>query len=209
MSDRTSVHPDADDMRAARLIWDYLCLYETPRPIDGIIGLCEGDAAVADWCAELYCSGFAPVILFAGKQSDDASGPRTCALRAQAAGVPVGAILVDENSSTPDSALLHASAALRTARKVLLATRPHRQRLAQCTAGGRLKKVTTIVSAPLQDFEFYPGTEESAKLVRELVSEIRQLNRLASLEKRTFVPGEIELAYWHLAGRGFVDPEKA
>jgi len=55
-----------DYLEPLQVIWDYLCLKQTPRKADCIVGFGNFNTDIARRAAELYQQGLAPKILFTG-----------------------------------------------------------------------------------------------------------------------------------------------
>lgn len=85
-------------------IWDFLCLNETPRKADVIVGFGNFNTDIAARAAELYRQGIAPKILFTGGLGRNTEGllPEPEAVRfarvAMECGVPERDILLEDKS---------------------------------------------------------------------------------------------------------------
>jgi uncharacterized SAM-binding protein YcdF (DUF218 family) len=55
-----------DDMRHARMLWDYLCLGQPVRPVECLLVFGGHDLGVAERAAELHAAGIAPLIVVSG-----------------------------------------------------------------------------------------------------------------------------------------------
>ena len=86
-------------------IWDYLCLNQTPRKADCIVGFGNFNTNIARRSAELYHQGLAPKILFTGGLGRNTEGllPEPEAVRfakvAMECGVPAEDILIEDKSA--------------------------------------------------------------------------------------------------------------
>ena len=53
-------------MQPLQVIWDYLCLRQSPAPADCIVGFGNFNDDIARRAADLYHQGLAPWVLFTG-----------------------------------------------------------------------------------------------------------------------------------------------
>ncbi|MGM9605569.1 MAG: YdcF family protein [Faecousia sp.] len=101
-----------DTQAAVHILWDYLCLHQTPKEADCIIGFGCYNEDVARRAAQLYRQGLAPLILFTGGLGRNTSSMWTeseasrFARIAIAEGVPESAILVEERSTNSGENLI-------------------------------------------------------------------------------------------------------
>ena len=88
-----------------QIIWNYLCLNQTPQQADVIIGFGNFNTDIARRAAELYHQGYAPKILFTGGLGRNTEGllPEPEAVRfarvAMECGVPKEDILLEDKSA--------------------------------------------------------------------------------------------------------------
>ena len=88
-----------------QIIWNYLCLNQTPQQSDVIVGFGNFNTDIARRAAQLYHQGYAPKILFTGGLGRNTEGllPEPEALRfakvAMACGVPEEDILLEDKSA--------------------------------------------------------------------------------------------------------------
>lgn len=203
---------DADAIGAAQILWDYHCIYEPPRAADAIVGLGSYDLRVADWCADLHESGFAPVILFTGASgnwtADLYAGSEAAAFRdrALARGVASNAILLEERATNIGENLRFSSAALPFARTVILVTKPQTQRRVLATAERQWRKVEAIVTAPLHGFLEQPTPHHPMEeLICEMVGDMWRMQTYPKLgyQSEQTLPAEVKDAFDYLVARGF------
>ena len=88
-----------------QVIWDYLCLKQTPQKADCIVGFGNFNTDIARRAAQLYLDGYAPKILFTGGLGRNTEGllPEPEAVRfakvAMECGVPAEDILIEDKST--------------------------------------------------------------------------------------------------------------
>ena len=94
-----------DYLPPLQVIWDYLCLRQTPKAADCIVGFGNFNTDIARRAAELYHQRLAPRILFTGGLGRNTEGllPEPEAVRfarvAMECGVPEEAILIEDRSA--------------------------------------------------------------------------------------------------------------
>ncbi len=203
---------DGDAIAAARLLWDYHCIYHAPRAADAIIGLGSYDLRVAERCADLHAAGFAPLVLFTGGAGNWTSGlyasSEAAAFRDRAleCGVPSDAILIEEEATNIGENVRFSRALLPEARTVFLVTKPQTQRRCLATAERQWPSVDAIVTAPLHDFADQPTPHHPmAGLIGEMVGDTW---RMVAYPKRGFqseqpIPDGVREAFDLLVSRGF------
>ncbi|WP_421851888.1 YdcF family protein [Oricola sp.] len=206
------LEPDASDVAAAEILWEYHCIYETPRPADAIIGLGSYDLRVADWCAELQLAGFAPVIVFTGAAGNwtkglyETSEAEAFAERAIAAGVPSEAILLEERATNIGENIRFTKAMCAGMRTVIAVTKPQTQRRCLATIEQQWPAIDAIVSAPLHGFEQQPTERHGmADLISEMVGDVWRMKAYPQMGFQTEqpVPAEVAKAGRQLICRGY------
>ncbi|TCD14361.1 YdcF family protein [Oricola cellulosilytica] len=200
------------DLGAAEVLWEFHCVYDTPRPADAIIGLGSYDLRVADWCAELYLAGFAPFILFtgsAGNWTRDLYGmteAEAFAQRAEKAGVPADAVLLEKRATNIGENLRFARAILPTIHSAIIATKPQTQRRCQATLKHQWARLDAMITAPLIRFREQPTEHHGMQaLICEMVGDIWRMNAYPArgFQSEHPVPESVERAFAYLVGRGY------
>jgi len=101
-----------DFMKPLQVIWDYLCLNESPKNADCIVGFGNFNTDIARRAAQLYHQGYAPKVLFTGGLGRNTEGllPEPEAVRfAKVAvewGVPEEDIILEPNSTNTKENIL-------------------------------------------------------------------------------------------------------
>ncbi|MFZ2101123.1 MAG: YdcF family protein [Oricola sp.] len=200
------------DIAAAEMLWDYHCIYEPPREADAIVGLGSYDLRVADWCAELYEAGFAPVILFTGGTGNWTSGlyPSSEAAafrdRAQERGVRPDAIVLEERATNIGENMRYSRAILPLARTVILVTKPQTQRRCLATAQMQWPEIDAVVTAPLHGLADQPTPHHTMEdLICEMVGDMWRMTDYAArgFQSEQPIPDDAQRAYDYLVGRGY------
>ena len=175
------------------ILLDYLAVSDEPAPADVIIGLGSDCAAVGHRAAELFADGMAPWVLFAGGHGAGSGGltvPEADFLKrsALAAGLPEAAILTERASTNTGENFARGFAVLAAhgiaPRRVLLITRPARQRRAWATARRRQPDVAFLNCPPPRPDLAALDTDALAALARLALGEVA---RLANYPARGFI----------------------
>lgn len=95
----------------AQVLWDYLCLHQTPEKADCIVGFGCYNEDIPRRCAQLYRDGFAPYVLFTG-----GLGRNTAEMWTESEAERFGAIALGEG--VPESALLLETRSTNTAENI-------------------------------------------------------------------------------------------
>lgn len=101
-----------DKQAAISILWNYLCLHQTPKEADCILGFGCYNEDVARRAAQLYHQGLAPLVLFTGglgrntRSMWNGSEAGRFAAIALAEGVPEEAILREEESTNSGENLI-------------------------------------------------------------------------------------------------------
>ncbi|EEX89588.1 conserved hypothetical protein [Brucella ceti M644/93/1] len=92
-------------LTAAKVLWDYHCIYDPLEGADIIIGLGSYDPRVAERASDLYLEGLAPWLIFTGRSGRGtdklykASEAEAFAEIAIRRGVPERAIIIEPNAT--------------------------------------------------------------------------------------------------------------
>lgn len=95
----------------AQVLWDYLCMHQTPEKADCIVGFGCYNEDIPRRCAQLYRDGFAPYVLFTG-----GLGRNTAEMWTESEAERFGAIALGEG--VPESALLLETGSTNTAENI-------------------------------------------------------------------------------------------
>lgn len=199
-------------MQKARILWDY---HDTGTPLaaaDAIIGLGSYDLRVADRCAELFLSGLAPRVVFAGAMGNWTRGmfasseAHAFADRAIALGVPAGVISLEPKSTNIAENISFVRALLPDAQQVIWVTKPQTRRRVSATLLVNWPEVTSMIAAPAHDLAAQPSAHHPLEaLISEMVGDVW---RMAAYAKKGFqasqpLPPAVRIAFDTLVTAGF------
>lgn len=205
-----------EQLRDARLVWDYHLMRHTPRPTEAAIGLGGCDPGVAPHAAKLYRDGMFPLIVFSGATSaatahmypeGEAAHFRRQALEL---GVPDESILLEPNATNTGQNIAFSreilvAAGVRPASLTLIAM-PYMERRAYATFAKQWPGVDIVcASAPTTLEDYLEGFEDPRLVISMMVGD---LQRVIEYPKLGFaveqeVPEDVHAAFKRLAVAGF------
>ena len=198
------------------LLWEYNCIYDELSYADAIIVLGSNDIRVAQYGAELYLQGLAPLLIFSGnvgkltKDIWDRPESEVFAEEAIRLGVASDAILIEKESTNTGENIAYTKQLIEEKnigiKKVILVQKPYMQKRAYATIRKVWPEVLVQVTAP--SYTFQNGTTEFVSK-EELISIIvGDTQRIIEYPKKGFqveqgIPLEIKEALNILIKRGF------
>lgn len=201
---------------AARLIWDYHHMNHPLQKSDCIFALGSHDLRVAEWAAELWLKGWAPLLLLSGGLGNFTQGMWTekeadkFAKIAQTMGVPESAILI-ENKSTNTGENIQFSKNLLTKHQLdpqrfIVVQKPYMERRSYATFKKNWPEKELLVSSPPISFEDYPN--EDIPLERVINIMVGDLQRIKEYPAKGFqieqpIPVEVWEAFELLVNEGY------
>lgn len=203
-------------LAAARKLWDYHHLYQTPVPSDCILVLGSLDLRVANRGAELYLQGLAPILLFSGglgkvtKGMFKAPEADLFARIALDMGVPAEAIFIENQSTNTGENILFTQRLLEDKglhpQTFLLVQKPYMERRSYATFKKHWPDKDLIVTSPQIPFDEYATPEVPMERVIELM--VGDLQRIKIYPEKGFqipmeIPGDVMAAYEELVASGF------
>ena len=200
----------------AQIIWDYHHLNHTLKKSDLILALGSNDIRVAEYAADLYLRGFAPLLMFSGNvgtlTKDQFTKPEAEVFAdiAQQKGVPGEAILI-EPESTNTGENIDFSRRVLAARRLnpqnfILVQKPYMERRAFATFRKRWPEKNMVVASPPIPFSDYPNELLSRdKVINIMVGDLQRIKFYPSLgfQIAQEIPAEVWQAYERLVELGY------
>jgi uncharacterized SAM-binding protein YcdF (DUF218 family) len=204
----------------ARKIWDYHHLNHKLDKSDVILALGSNDLRVADYAAELYLQGWAPLLVFSGnagaltRERFDRPEAEIFAEIALRKGVPKSAILTEAESTNTGENVVFSRRLLESRGifsgkgldSLILVQKPYMERRAYATFMNFWPGMRVIAASPPIPFSEYP-TED---LPRDLVISIMvgDLQRIRVYPARGFqieqaIPDDVWQAFEELVEMGY------
>jgi uncharacterized SAM-binding protein YcdF (DUF218 family) len=204
------------DSQLAQILWDYHYLGHQPSKSDCIVGLGSNDIRVAEYCAELYKEGFAPLIVFSGNvgnftrnvfKAPEAYIFRECALKN---GVPSASILIEDLATNIGENIVFTKRLLHqkeiSITNLIVVTKPNTQRRAYATVKKIWPEIDATVLSPHVTFDKQPTASRSkADIINEMVGDLQRIKMYPQCDFQ--IPQDIPEKVWHayleLIGRGY------
>jgi uncharacterized SAM-binding protein YcdF (DUF218 family) len=208
---------------AAQKIWDYMLMHQTLKKADMIFVLGNSDTRVAEYAAQLYLDGLAPVLLCGGSGSIHNHKARRIQFVgtteaevftdiAIKMGVPREAIIVENKSQNTGENYEFAIEKLKergiSPKRIILVQKPYMERRAYAAGKKWWPELELIVTSPLIPFEKYPTELRNKEDV--INSIVGDLQRIKEYPKRGFqieqdIPTDVWDAYEYLISRGYTE----
>lgn len=168
--------PD-DDLRLARILWDWQAAEDEVAPADAALGLGSYDVRVADRCVELFNAGLVRLVCFSGGSGNFTTGrfPRgeahAFAEHALLLGLPEAALIIEPTATNTAENISRSRPLLeaRGVRSLILVAKPNMLLRGQATAAVQWPEVPTLRAAARVPFakDLAPG-----RTVRDLINEL-------------------------------------
>jgi hypothetical protein len=209
--------PTADDLRHARMLWDYLRLSAPARPADCLLVFGGHDIGVARRAAELYAGGLVPFIVVSGGSRavpDGSEFPTEADAIADVLlrrDIPKDAIALERLASNTSENFWLSAELLRdlamTPQTFLIVTKPYAERRTMATARRRWPGKQVAVTSEQVSFDDYcAGSIPIDRILSMLAGEALRLESYAAtglIDLGEPVPTDILSAAHALQGAGF------
>ena len=202
-----------DDVNVfAKKIWDYMLMHQKLEKADIIFVLCSYDLRVATYAAKLFLDGYAPFIIFSGKEGIVSNtGQLTSELwggRSEAeafadvaikADVPKEKILIEDQSTNTGENILFTRKLLEekglNVQKIILVQKPYMERRMYATFKKLWPEKDAIVTSPPISYEEYPyKLKPREAVINSIVGDFQRIKVYA--EKGYSLPQDIPSDVW-------------
>ena len=200
----------------ARIIWDYHHLNHRLERADLILTLGSNDLRVAEYAADLYLQGWAPLLVCSGnagaltRERFDKPEAELFAEIARKKGVPADAILIEAESTNTGENILFSRRLLESKgidpASILLVQKPYMERRAYATLLNFWPGKRVVVASPPISFADYPTPELPKELVINIM--VGDLQRIRTYPGKGFqieqeIPDDVWRAYEQLIEFGY------
>jgi uncharacterized SAM-binding protein YcdF (DUF218 family) len=204
----------------AKKVWDYNLLHQKLEKADCIIVLGSRDVRVAEWGAELFLGGFAPLLLLSGglvgyaKREWGVAEAEKFAEVAMQKGVPQDKILIENQSANTGENVTLSRRLLAVhgikCKKVVAVHRPYMERRTYATIKKQWPEVEVVISSPPISFKDLPNdvvTKED--FLRSMLADVLKIKEYPALgfQIEQEIPDDVWEAYEKLVAAGFGKPE--
>jgi uncharacterized SAM-binding protein YcdF (DUF218 family) len=202
-----------------QVLWNYLCLGAPLDRREAIVVFGGHDLRVADWAAQLWLDGWAPILVLSGGlgyyTSKIWSEPEADKFRRIAIekGVPDDAILVENGSRNSGENVTFTRQLLKrkgiSLGRGICVQKPYLERRVHATLVKQWPDCDFVLSSPPISYDHYPQVDviDVAKLLNELVGQVDRIEKYPDMgfTERIEVPAEVIRAKRQLMQLGFVE----
>jgi uncharacterized SAM-binding protein YcdF (DUF218 family) len=203
---------EAEVDNLAKKIWDYHHMNQRLEKADAILVLGSYDLRVAAYAAKLFLDGYAPLIIFSGKEGIVANtGQLTSQLwggksEAEAfadvaikAGIPKEKILIENQSTNTSENIQFTQKLLEekglNVQKFILVQKPYMERRSYATFKQRWPEKDAVVTSPPISYEDYPyELKPREAVINSVVGDLQRIKVYG--EKGYSLPQEIPADVW-------------
>ncbi len=200
----------------AQIVWDYHRLGHSLVKSDCILTPCSHDPRVAEYSAQLFLAGWAPLLVFSGNVGELTAGmygkPEAdyFAEVAVELGVPADKILVENRATNSGENIIFSRALLQEHHQdpdgFILVQKPFMERRTLATFQKIWPEKNAVVTSPPIEFLDYPTVEFPLERVIEImVGDLERIIRYPALGFQTVqeIPDEVLTAYEELIDLGY------
>ncbi len=208
-----------DVNQLAKKIWDYHHVNHQLEKADVIFVLCSHDLRVADYAAQLFLDGFAPMIIFSGgiaHQGDLVETPwkrpeaEMFAERAMELGVPKDKVIIETKAKNCGENVLFVDVILKQKNlnfnSVIAVQKPYMERRTDATIKIYWPSKKIMVTSPPISFEDYQNRDISRDdVINIMVGDLQRIRIYPQKGFQTFqeIPDDVWGAYQELMRLGY------
>ena len=200
----------------AKKIWDYHLLHHPLKKVDCILSLCSNDIRVAEYAADLFKKGYAPLLAFSGGSGVLTHGlfnkpeAEVFADVAVSRGVPREKILLEPKSTNTGENIQYTKRLFEENEipwnAFIVIQKPYMERRTYATIKKVAPEMEFIISSPPIAFDQYPNDVISKDMMINIM--IGDLQRIKLYPERGFqiyqeIPADVWEAYETLAAMGY------
>jgi uncharacterized SAM-binding protein YcdF (DUF218 family) len=200
----------------AQTIWDYHQLHHQLAPSDLLLALGSNDIRVAEYAADLYLQGFAPLLMFSGNvgalTKDHFTKPEAEVFAdiARQKGVPDEVILTEPESTNTGENILFSRRVLAARNldpaRIILVQKPYMERRAFATFRQQWPEKEVIVASPPIPWAEYPNELlPRDKVIHIMVGDLQRIKFYPSLgfQIAQEIPDDVWQAYETMISWGY------
>jgi len=204
----------ADEL--AKIIWDYMRLHQRLQKADVILTFGTNDLRLADYAAQLYLDGYAPLIVFSGGfgkvNAFERPEAQEFAERAIALGVPRNNIILEEQATNTGENVTLSHRILKennvNARSILVVHKPYMERRTLATLEKQWPAPQPeffVVSPPITYEEYFNDCEDKELSLNIMVGDMQRMKTYPKLgfQKSVLIPKKVWAAYQELVAMGY------
>lgn len=202
----------------ARTIWNYMLMNHELERADAILILGSSDLRKAEYAAELYHAGWAPLLIFSGGEGRTTTGlwgmseAEKFASVAMEKGVPEEAILLETKSTNTGENIVFTRQLLEEKgielKKIIVTQKPYMERRTYATFMKQWPGMDFIVTSPKISFENYPSEGRSMEhIINMMVGDLQRIREYPAkgYQIEQDIPENVWQAYEELVAEGYTE----
>lgn len=200
----------------AKILWDYHHMNQTLKKSDVILTLGSSDIRVAERSAEIFLSGYAPLLIFSGglgRITKDTWKKPEAEVFADVAikmGVPKEKILIESNSQNTGENISFTKKLLLennlNPKTYIIVNKSYMERRTYATIKKQWPEIGIVITSPQISYEEYPNESISKELfINIMVGDIQRIKEYPSkgYQIHQDIPDNVWNAYEELVKLGF------
>jgi uncharacterized SAM-binding protein YcdF (DUF218 family) len=206
---------DVDEL--AKRIWNYMLMGQKLEKADAIFVLGSSDLRIAEYAAQLYLDGWAPLIIFSGSSGAITSTrdwgmteAEKFASIALEMGVPEEKILLEKESTNTGENVQFTKRLFENKginpKKLILVQKPYMERRTYATFMKQWPGMDFIVTSPAISYEEYPNEKITKEyLINMLTGDLQRIKKYPAMgfHIEQEIPEEVWEAYEQLVAMGY------
>lgn len=175
----------AEEDRLAKLIWDYMLMHHKLKKADAILVPCTHYLPLADYAAELFHKGYAPIIVFSGdapvltKHDFATTEAEAFAERAKRCGVPEAHILLEPTAQNTEQNFVFSRELLQErhipVNRVIVVQKPYMERRCWATIQKHWPQVEAIITSPPISYENFIRQNDRHRILSAMVGDVERI----------------------------------
>lgn len=209
---------------AINIIWDYMHMNHQLKKADVIFVLGNRDTRVAEYAAQLYLDGWAPIMLFSGsgdihnqkagrEKFIGSTEAEVFANIAKSMGVPEKAILIENKSQNTGDNYKFAANLLKergiNPKTVIAVQKPYMERRTYATGKVHWPNIELIITSPPLSVAEYPNesNNHNEHWVHAMVGDLQRIKEYPAkgFQIEQEIPAKVWEAYEYLIAQGYTN----
>ena len=205
-------------MRDVKILWDYMLMNHKLEKADALLVLGSSDLRKAEYAAQLYKEGWAPLLIFSGGLGRNTKGlwgmseAEKFASIAIENGVPEDVILIENKSTNTGENIQFTRQLLEEKglelKKIIVVQKPYMERRTYATLMKQWQGMDFVVTSPSLSFEDYVDeTHPEEFTIAMLVGDVQRIKEYPAkgFQIEQEIPQEVQEAYARLVEAGYTE----
>jgi len=205
-------------VRDVKILWDYMLMNHKLEKADALLVLGSSDLRKAEYAAQLYKEGWAPLLIFSGGLGRNTKGlwgmseAEKFASIAIENGVPEDVILIENKSTNTGENIQFTRQLLEEKglelKKIIVVQKPYMERRTYATLMKQWQGMDFVVTSPSLSFEDYVDeTHPEEFTIAMLVGDVQRIKEYPAkgFQIEQEIPQEVQEAYARLVEAGYTE----